>query len=232
MRRRQGMAFARLLHRVDAEFQGSRALYLHLARASEQRRRPFVRDKLLLIAGAQSVDMGLDQIANYCRHKILAHNPGHLLRRFPTLAAARDDESFLAQLRQAQRAYPREKVEHMLDSLGIEMSRERDTYFTDHEYAASLLGTTPEELEAMFGESSTKSAAEEAINQSVAEQPNPYQSPIETRQPEDASNSDGFLSRRTPLPFGLVVLLTVLVPLLLLGVLSLLLPVIQWLFRG
>jgi hypothetical protein len=34
----------------------------------------------------------------------------------------------------------------MMDTLGIEVGRERAAYFSDEEYAASLLGTTLEEL--------------------------------------------------------------------------------------
>jgi hypothetical protein len=31
------------------------------------------------------------------------------------------------------------------------MAHERETYYSDNEYAAALLGTTPSELEKMFG---------------------------------------------------------------------------------
>jgi hypothetical protein len=39
----------------------------------------------------------------------------------------------------------------MLTSLGIEMGRERDVYYNLHEYAAALLGTTPDALNERFG---------------------------------------------------------------------------------
>ena len=54
-------------------------LYLHLARASLQRRRPHVSDRLLVIAGAVAAQMQLPKIAAYCRYKILKHNPRHLV---------------------------------------------------------------------------------------------------------------------------------------------------------
>ena len=40
-----------------------------------------------------------------------------------------------------------EKAERMLSSLGIEMARERDTYYSDREYAAALLGVSPHVLD-------------------------------------------------------------------------------------
>jgi hypothetical protein len=128
-------------------------LYLHLARASEQRRRPLVRDKLLLLAGVIAARMELPHIAAYCRKRILEHNRGHMVRRWPTLDDALQDEDFLALLRQAQRRYPLEKAERMLATLGIDMAQERETYYSDNEYAAALLGTTPTDLEKLFGPS-------------------------------------------------------------------------------
>jgi hypothetical protein len=126
-------------------------LYLHLARASEQRRRPLVRDKLLLLAGVIAARMELPHIAALCRQRILEHNPGHMVRRWPTLGDALEDDDFLHLLRQAQRRYPLEKAERMLVTLGIDMAREREAYYSDNEYAAALLGVTPAELEKMFG---------------------------------------------------------------------------------
>jgi hypothetical protein len=122
-----------------------------LARASEQRRRPLVRDKLLLLAGVIAARMELSHIAAYCRKRILEHNPGHMVRRWPTLGEAINEDEFLHLLRQVQRRYPLEKAERLLASLGIDMAHEREAYYTDNEYAAALLGTTPGDLEKMFG---------------------------------------------------------------------------------
>lgn len=122
------------------------ALYLHLARASEVRRRPLVRDKLLVLAGKAAVEMRLFLIAEHCRSKILAHNPGHILRNYPTMTAALEDEAFGVFFKRLAQAYPRERAEHMLRSLGIELAGERHVYADDLEYAAALLGTTPERL--------------------------------------------------------------------------------------
>ena len=124
--------------------------YLHLARASAQRQRPHVRDRLLVIAGTIAVRMALPRVAAYCRHVILQHNRQHLLGRWPDMETALEDENFLALLRQLQRRYPQEKAEQMLATLGIVVDRERDAYFTDEEYAASLLGTTTTKMDELF----------------------------------------------------------------------------------
>jgi len=116
-------------------------MYLHLARASHRRRQPMVHVKLLVLAGVQAEAMGLAEIAALCRHKILAQNAQHLVRRWPTINEALAAEPFQAYLKQLKRRYSSEKVEHMVQSLGIEMGQERAAYFSDQEYAASLLDT-------------------------------------------------------------------------------------------
>ena len=116
-------------------------MYLHLARASAARRQPMVRDKLLVLAGVTALEMDLPEIAARCRHEILQHNAWHLVRKWPTLAAAAADERFEPYLKQLRRRYSPERAEHMLHALGIELARERDSYYSDHEYASALLGT-------------------------------------------------------------------------------------------
>lgn len=123
------------------------ALYLHLARAAELRRKFLVRDKLLVLCAVLAVERELAGVAAFCRRKVLAHNPGHMLGRFATVEEALDDPAFLQLLAQLKRTYPREKAEHMLASLGINLAREQETYFSEQEYAAALLGTTVQELD-------------------------------------------------------------------------------------
>lgn len=152
-------------------------IYLHLARASEARNRPLVRDKLLVLAGAMSAAGELAPIAAHCRGKILANNPGHLIGRYPTFAEALADERFQNYLARLRVHYSRERCEHMLNSLGIQLARERAAYFSDYEYAAALLGASPEALE---------SAAPAARSETKTEpQANPYappQSPLPARR--------------------------------------------------
>ncbi len=130
--------------------------FLHLARASGQRQRPLVRDKLLVLAGVVAARMELPRIAAFCRFKVLQHNPQHLVRRWRSLEEALEDDEFLHFLRHLQRSYPQEKAERMLATLGIEMAREREAYYSDDEYAASLLGATLAQLDEMFGDAPEK----------------------------------------------------------------------------
>jgi hypothetical protein len=74
-----------------------------------------------------------------------------MIGRWESLEAALEDADFLSVLRSIQRRYPQEKAERLLANLDIERGRERDAYYDDEEYAAALLGTTPEELNQLFG---------------------------------------------------------------------------------
>jgi hypothetical protein len=123
-------------------------LYLHLAQASHKRNRPHVRDRLLVLAGVIAARMQLPLVAAYCRRQVLAHNPGHLVGRWPDLATALADSDFLHLLRQLQRRYPQEKAEQLLAHLGVQRAREREAYFSDEEYAAAILGHSVESLRA------------------------------------------------------------------------------------
>jgi hypothetical protein len=127
--------------------------YLHLARASQMRMQPMVRDKLLVLAGVQAESMGLAPISALCRQEVLAHNAQHMLRDWPTVETALADERFRTYLKQLERRYSQEKSEHMLASLGIELGRERELYANDLEYAAALLGTDPERIHGLLEES-------------------------------------------------------------------------------
>lgn len=125
-------------------------IYLHLARASQQRVRPHVRDRLLVIAAVIATQLDLARIAAHCRKLVLAHNPQHMIGNYPTVAEALADSDFLHLLKQLQRRFPLEAAERMLVSLGIEQAREWEAYYTDEEYAAALLGETPTSLAKMY----------------------------------------------------------------------------------
>jgi hypothetical protein len=127
------------------------ALYLHLATASEQRRRPHVRDRLLVIAATIAARCKLTRIAEHCKSKILAHNPHHLIGRWKSVEVALEDSDFLHLLRSVQRQYPQEKAERLLETLGVERGSERDAYYSDEEFAAALLGVSLEELDNLYG---------------------------------------------------------------------------------
>ncbi|HUG71492.1 MAG TPA: hypothetical protein VMM76_27350 [Pirellulaceae bacterium] len=127
------------------------AIYLHLARASEMRRRMHVRDRFLVLAAVLAARSDMPRIAAYCRQRIMEHNPQHLIQRWDTVWQAAADPEFVHFLRHIERRYPQETAEGMLNSLGLEIGRERATYYDDEEYAASLLGVTQEELTDRFG---------------------------------------------------------------------------------
>lgn len=128
------------------------AIYLHLARASEMRRRMHVRDRFLVLAAVLAARSGLPRIAAYCRQRIMEHNPRHLIQRWDTVWQAAADADFIHFLRHIERRYPHETAERMLNSLGLEMGHERETYYDDEEYAASLLGVSLDELAERFGD--------------------------------------------------------------------------------
>ncbi|MHB0955968.1 MAG: hypothetical protein ACYC6N_05505 [Pirellulaceae bacterium] len=123
------------------------SIYLHLAAASHRRRRPHVRDRFLLLAGVVATEMDLDPLAAHCRKLVLHHNPRHLVGRWQSLREALSDADFLCFLKQLRRRYPHEKAEQLLQSLDIDAESERRAYYSDYEYAAALLGTTPAALD-------------------------------------------------------------------------------------
>ena len=147
-------------------------MYLHLARASHARRQALVRDKLLVLAGATAQEMGLEPISANCRQKILANNAQHLIRQWPTFMAALADEHFQSYLKQLKRRYSSEKIEHMLESLGIELGREREAYFTDLEYANALLDAIPAQFADVNHKKAGMSAARAGGNGATGRQAN------------------------------------------------------------
>lgn len=139
-------------------------MYLHLVQASRMRRQPMVRDKLLVLAGVQAHEMGLQPIAALCRHTILSHNPRHLMRRWATVTEALEDEEFQLYLKQLRRRYSREKIEHMVTSLRIELGRERQAYENDLEYAAAMLGATPDSIAGILARDPSELATRPGIS--------------------------------------------------------------------
>lgn len=118
-------------------------VFLHLAQASQRRRRPFVRDRMLLLASVAAVNVDLRKLAAYCRNEILKNNPRHLIGQRPTVEEALLDDDFLALLARIRAKYPIERAERLLDALGIEVLNERDVYYSDEEWAAAILNVAP-----------------------------------------------------------------------------------------
>lgn len=153
-------------------------LYLHLVRASRLRQQPMVRDKMLILASVQAQEMGLEPIADLCRHKILSHNAHHIVGQWPTVSAAVTNTEFQAYLKQLRRRYSPEKIEHMAHSLGLELGRERQTYESDLEYAAALLDTRPEAIPALLATPITAPATAVISNPPVSSMPPPEASEL------------------------------------------------------
>lgn len=126
-------------------------IYLHLAQASHRRQRPHVRDRLLVLAAVVASRSELPRIAAYCRKLILEHNPRHMVGNWPSVGIALGQDDFLHFLKHLERRFPRETAERMLGTLDIEMGRERETYFSDEEYAAALLNVSESDLTDLFG---------------------------------------------------------------------------------
>jgi hypothetical protein len=110
--------------------------FLDLACASQQRRRLSESDKLLVLAAAAGSQLGWPEVAAACRAQVLAHNPRHLVRRWPTIEAALATERFGLYLKHVQRQYSPERAEYMLGCLG---QRPVFTGSSAHETAHSLL---------------------------------------------------------------------------------------------
>src|SRR5687767_10707024 len=96
------------------------ATYLHLARASGLRRRPHVRDRLLILAAAAATKAGLPRIAAYCRQDVLQHNPRHLVQRWQTVADALRDQEFQHFLMHLEKRYSTDTIAQMMESLAID----------------------------------------------------------------------------------------------------------------
>jgi hypothetical protein len=125
--------------------------YLHLARAAEKRRQPLIRDRVLLLSAVIAAQINLAPIAAACRELILAHNPRHLAGRWPSIGAALGEEDFQALVSQLSTRYGPERVERMVEQLGIERADERAAYASDGEFAAALLGLDWSELLRRYG---------------------------------------------------------------------------------
>jgi hypothetical protein len=110
--------------------------FLDLACASQRRRRLSESDKLMVLAAVAATHLGWPDVAEACREKVLAHNPRHLVRRWPTIAAALSTERFGAYLKHMQRQYSPERAEYMLGCLG---ERPVFTGSSAHETATALL---------------------------------------------------------------------------------------------
>lgn len=123
------------------------AMYVHLARVSGIRGRPYVQDRLLLCAAIIASLAELPKTAAHCRKRILRHNPQHWLGRFPTVTDAIADDDSLGLIRQAQRRYPPERAEQLYATLGLNLEDERCRHVSSGAFLAAALGTSLFEID-------------------------------------------------------------------------------------
>jgi hypothetical protein len=127
------------------------ATYLRLARAAQARQQSLVRDRVLLLAGVIAAQIDLSPIAGACREQILAHNPRHLVCRWPTIGQALGEEDFQSLVNQLSTRYGPERVERLVEQLGVERISQRNTYASDGEFAAALMDLDWNDLVNRFG---------------------------------------------------------------------------------
>ena len=115
-----------------------------------------IADKIAVMYAGRIVETAdVDAIFEQTSHPytlgLLNSNPHHMIGRWATVTAALEEEDFLHFLRHLERRYPCEQAERMLATLGFELTNERDAYYSDEEYAASLLSISTERLTELFG---------------------------------------------------------------------------------
>ncbi len=92
--------------------------YVQLAVISDEKQQAQTRDRFLLLAGVEACLAGWLEVANRCRDKIVAANPGHQLHRHTTMADALRDAEFRQLATKWERYCPFEQAEHLLLQLG------------------------------------------------------------------------------------------------------------------
>ena len=74
-----------------------------------------------------------------------------MIARWPTIAAALAEEDFRTLVNQLSTRYGPERVERLVEQLGIERGNERAAYASHGEFAAALLGLDWDDLVRCFG---------------------------------------------------------------------------------
>lgn len=126
--------------------------YVQLAQALESRREMMDRDRLLVLAAVAASQRHLEPFAAYCRHRVLEHNPGHMLRRYASVMEASVDPDFQHFLRQVQRRFPSEKVETLLVRSGWQPLADVPTSTDELERLAALVNVDPNWVRETFSD--------------------------------------------------------------------------------
>jgi hypothetical protein len=124
---------------MDSVFEEMTA-YLKLAQAYRSRSLMSDRDRALLLAAIGASYLQMHPLAELCRKMILQNNPGHLFRKFQSVAEAVDDSDFHAFAKQVRKKMPADKAPTILTELDYQVKIRRVDFDTESEYAAALLG--------------------------------------------------------------------------------------------
>ncbi|MBY0589501.1 hypothetical protein K2X85_20185 [bacterium] len=90
-------------------------LYLQLATAAGREGQLAAEPRFLLLASFWAHRAGLVDVANGCRERIVALQPDHVLRRFPSIADALSHDEFATYVHELGEAYPTSKGEYLLE---------------------------------------------------------------------------------------------------------------------
>lgn len=93
--------------------------YVQLAVISDEKQQAQVRDRFLLLAAVEACQAGWLDVAEACRGRIVAANPGHQLQGHLTMADALRDPDFQRLAAKWGRYCPFEQAEHLLGQLGL-----------------------------------------------------------------------------------------------------------------
>jgi hypothetical protein len=126
-------------------------VYLRVAQAFKNRLRMSDRDRALVLAGISATSLQMTSIADFCRQLILQHNHGHMLRKYPSFAAALEDADFEVFLKQVRRKLTPEQAEAQIITLGYECDVLPSDYTTKTQYAAAVMGVDAQWLKDHFG---------------------------------------------------------------------------------
>lgn len=128
------------------------AAYLKLAQAYRSRSLMPDRDRALLLAAINASLLQMHPLSELCRKMILQNNPGHMLRKFESVAEAINDSDFHTFAKQIRRKIPFEKSQLIMADLNYTVSIKKSDYGSESEYAAALLGVDVAWIKEHFGD--------------------------------------------------------------------------------
>lgn len=111
----------RIVVNVMPDHEFSLLAYAQLAQLSKQKRQMSPRDKFLILAAASACRAGWPDVAETCRTAVLTNNPAHLIGHYATFVDAMQSTDFEPFQRRLERFCSREKAEHLLSELGIDI---------------------------------------------------------------------------------------------------------------